>query len=192
MLKGDSWLDRWLFLVQEKAGNVPILELGCGTGRDTATLAKVGHRIVAIDLSSASIFAAKVRVPEAQFLCQNILDPFPINEQGTNVIVASLSLHYFTWDVTLALLGRIQRTLRPGGLLLCRFNSTDDHHFGASGHEMIEPNLYMVDGQPKRFFDKVALISLFANGGKIKSTEALVIDRYAHPKSIWEVVVVRD
>lgn len=191
MLKGDPWLDRWLPLVQEKVGDVAIFELGCGTGRDTATLAKAGHRIIAIDLSSASILAAKGRVPEAQFLYQSILDPFPVSEHGTNVIVASLSLHYFSWDVTISLVERIQRTLRPGGVLLCRFNSTDDHHFGASGHEMIEPNFYLVDSQPKRFFDRRSLVTLFSKGWEMKCIEAMVIDRYAHPKAVWEVVVAR-
>jgi hypothetical protein len=34
----DPWLQPWLALVRERAGNAPVLELGCGSGRDTATL----------------------------------------------------------------------------------------------------------------------------------------------------------
>ena len=57
----------------------------------------------AIDLSCPALLAAKARVPNAEFHCQNILDPFPVEENGTGVIVASLSLHYFPWTDTLNL-----------------------------------------------------------------------------------------
>jgi len=44
-LAGDPWLARWLPLLAERAGGRPVLELGCGGGRDTATLAEACRRI---------------------------------------------------------------------------------------------------------------------------------------------------
>ena len=183
----DRWLDRWLSLIGERTAGLPILELGCGGGRDSEILAAAGHRVVGIDLSSAAIANARGRAPTAAFQCQDVRGAFPVERAG--VVLASLSLHYFPWNETVALVERIRRTLVPNGLLLCRLNSTNDHHHGASGHPAIDANYYLVDGEPKRFFDRAAVDRLFATGWRVLSQEEGVIARYDHPKSVWEVVL---
>jgi SAM-dependent methyltransferase len=184
---GDPWLARWLPLVAERARGRAVLELGCGDGRDSAVLAAAGHRLVGVDLSAEAVERARQRVPSAEFHCQDIRAPFPVERAG--VVVASLSLHYFPWPETVALVERIGRLLGPTGMLLCRLNSTNDHHFGASGHPRIEDDYYLVDGAPKRFFDRAAVDRLFFRGWRVLSAEELTIDRYDLPKSAWEVVV---
>ena len=62
----DRWLDRWLPLIAERAGDAPVLEIGCGHGDDTAVLAAAGLRVVAFDLSALSVAAARLRVPSAR------------------------------------------------------------------------------------------------------------------------------
>jgi SAM-dependent methyltransferase len=186
---GDRWLERWLTLIGERIAGLPILELGCGGGRDSQELAVTGHRVIGIDRSDAAVAKARERVPSAEFHCQDIRSTWPVERVG--VIVASLSLHYFPWQETAALVDRIHRTLAPNGLLLCRFNSTNDHHHGASGHPAIGENFYLVDGAPKRFFDRAAVERLFASGWRMLSLGEKVIDRYDHPKSVWEVVLER-
>jgi SAM-dependent methyltransferase len=189
MLTTDPWLEPWLRLVAERAGANPLLELGCGPGLDTAALQAAGHRIVAIDLSAESIAKARASVPSAEFHCQDLRAPFPASAAGANVVVASLSLHYFSGNETLALVERIFDLLSPAGLLLCRLNSTNDHHYGASGHPQIEPNYYLVDGEPKRFFDQADVQALFATGWRLLQLEERIVHRYAKPKSVWEVVL---
>jgi SAM-dependent methyltransferase len=183
----DAWLERWLPLIGERASGLAVLEVGCGGGRDTEVLVSAGHRVVAIDLSPAAIARARARVPHAEFHCQDIRAPFPVD--GAGVVVASLSLHYFPWPETEALVGRIRSVLRPAGLLLCRLNSTNDHNFGASGHPEIDENFYLVDGAPKRFFDRAAVDRLFSSGWRMLGAEERITDRYERPKSAWEVVV---
>jgi len=188
----DPWLKRWLPLVAEHAGNQPVLELGCGGGRDTAALVDAGHRVVALELSADAVARARERVPLADFHCQDIRTPFPVADGGTGVVLASLSLHYFSWPETTVLVERIRQVLQPDGVLLCRLNSTNDHHFGASGHPPIAENYYLVDGAPKRFFDRAAVDRLFASGWSTLGIEEKMIDRYDHPKAVWEVVLKRD
>jgi SAM-dependent methyltransferase len=183
----DRWLERWLPLIGERAGGLAILEVGCGGGRDTEVLAGAGHRVVAIDLSLDAIARARARVPHAEFYCQDIRAPFPVD--AACVVVASLSLHYFPWPETQVLVGRIRNLLSPAGLLLCRLNSTNDHDFGASGHPQIDENFYLVDGAPKRFFDRAAVDRLFSSGWRLLGAEERIIDRYERPKSAWEVVL---
>ena len=189
---GDPWLARWLPLVAEKAAGQPVLELGCGGGRDTATLVAAGHSVVAIELSPEAVARARERAPSAEIHCQDIRAPFPIDRGRVGVVVASLSLHYFAWPETCDLAERVRQVLRPEGLLLCRLNSTNDHHFGASGHPEIDKDFYLVDGAPKRFFDKDAVDRLFERGWRAIGVEEKVIDRYDHPKVVWEAVLERD
>jgi len=191
-MSADPWLERWLPLVRERAADRPILELGCGTGRDTATLVRAGHRVVALDLSLTSIMLAKLRAPKARFHRRDLRRPFPIGEAGAQVVIASLSLHYFPWPETVELVERIRRTLRPNGVLLCRLNSTKDRHFGAVGHERIAENFYLVRGAPKRFFDLESVDKLFASGWNRLSVQEGVIDRYAQAKTAWEIVLERN
>jgi SAM-dependent methyltransferase len=183
----DQWLQRWLPLIAKRAAGLPLLELGCGGGLDSEVLAAAGHRVIGIDLSAAAIVKARHRVPSGEFHCQDIRADFPVERAG--VIVTSLSLHYFPWNETAGLVERVRQTLRPGGVLLCRLNSTTDHNFGVSGHPPIDENYYLVDGEPKRFFDRAAVERLFASGWRALSTDEKVIDRYDHPKSVWEVVL---
>lgn len=187
----DPWLARWLPLVVERAAGAPVLELGCGKGEDTAALSAAGLDVIAIDLSESSLEAARLRAPAARFLCQDIRAPFPVEPERIGLVVASLSLHYFSWTDTVLLVERIRSALRPGGLLLCRLNSTKDYHFGASGHHVIEENYYNVKGRPKRFFDEAAVRRVFAGGWNALSCTEVTSRRYNKPKVAWEVILER-
>ena len=187
----DPWLARWLPLLREKAADGDVLEIGCGHGEDTATLVAAGLRVVAFDLSADAVAEARQRVPTAQISSHDLRRPFPREGGGLGAVVASLSLHYFPWAETVSIAERVRRTLRPGGLLLCRLNALDDVHYGASGHPEIEPHYHLVDGQPKRFFDEADVRRLFARGWRLHACRAAVSTRFGRPKSLWEVAAER-
>lgn len=186
---GDPWLDRWLPLAAGRSAGRRVLEIGCGAGRDTATLVAAGLDVVAIDASQPAIAKARNRLPSATFHCRDLLAPFPVGKGECGAVVASLSLHYFPWMQTRAIVRRVRAALAPGGVLLCRLNSTNDDHYGARGHPRISPNYYRVDGEPKRFFDRAAVLRLFDTGWQFLSLEELVISRYEKPKVAWEAVL---
>lgn len=190
-MSSDLWLQRWLPLIVERAGSGPVLELGCGTGEDSAVLARNGVDLVSLDLSEQAVTAARARLPDVKFLVQDLRDPFPLGAGSASVVVASLSLHYFPWDETLRLMARIRDALNEGGIFLCRLNSTNDHHYGASGYPLIDENNYSVKGETKRFFNRNSIERLFQNGWKMLSLEEMVTHKYAMPKSLWEVILVK-
>ena len=190
-MSGDPWLPPLLPLVLERSGRAPVLELGCGSGLDTLVLAEAGCHVVGIDLCAQAIASARARVPSCEFHCQDIRAAFPSTAMSVGVVVASLSLHYFTWDETRAVVARIHQALRPGGVLLCRLNSTNDHHHGASGHPEIAADYYLVNGEPKRFFSRAAVLDLFSAGWRMRTLDEKIIHRYEHPKSVWQAVVER-
>jgi SAM-dependent methyltransferase len=185
----DPWLDRWLPLLRERAAAEWVLEIGCGHGDDTAVLAGAGLKVHAFDLSRVAVGITKLRVPSATVECRDVREPLPRQQLGA--IVASLSLHYFPWTETQALVQRLHSALRPGGVLLCRLNSTQDHHFGARGHPELEPHFFLVNGEPKRFFDQAGVESLFAEGWNRLSLEHFVTHKYIKAKALWEVVLER-
>ena len=178
-------------LVRECSSPYPILELGCGSGEDTATLTAAGLSVVALDLSPASVALAKLRAPKAEIHCRDVRDAFPLGEACAGVVIASLSLHYFPWADTVSLVERIRRTIRPKGVFLCRLNSTADLNFGASGHPSIDANFYLVDGQTKRFFDQESIDELFECGWDCISKEHLLTRKYVRQKALWEIVLRR-
>lgn len=187
----DPWLERWLPLLAERGGGAPVLELGCGAGRDSAVLAAAGLAVLGLDTSTPAIRRARARVPGGRFLRHDLRTPLPVSKGGVGAVVASLSLHYFPWRETEAVVARMRRALRPGGVLLCRLNSTRDHHYGASGHPRIGASYYRVNGERKRFFDRAAVRRLFARGWRVLSLEERVIQRYEKPKVVWEAVLER-
>lgn len=184
----DPWLERWIPRLRRAAGAEPVLEIGCGPGADTQTLLQHGLPVVAFDLSPEAVAKARLAAPAATLSVQSLLDPWPLEGAGVGVVLASLSLHYFRWAQTVEVVARLHRTLRPGGLLLARFNATDDIHHGATGHPLIEPGYFDVQGQPKRFFSEADLRALFGTGWRITSLEHHVIHRYAQPKAVWELL----
>ena len=187
----DLWLDRWLPLLNTTASTGPVLEIGCGPGDDTAVLVEAGLDVVAFDLNAAAAATAQSRVPQARVCCQDVRAPFPLGAGMAGAVIASLSLHYFSWDDTTALFARVREALAPGGVLVCRLNSTEDTHFGATGHPMIEPDFFLVDGQPKRFFSAQAIDALFGAGWAVVSKAHATTHKYRQPKALWEVVARR-
>ncbi|MCW5658440.1 MAG: class I SAM-dependent methyltransferase [Burkholderiaceae bacterium] len=190
----DPWLDRWLAVIAPHAQDAAVLELGCGSGHDTATLTAAGFTVVAVEIDPASVSRARKRAPNAQVVCQDLLHTLPKPPAGPSfgAIIASLSLHYFPWEETVRLVARMRHALRPHGVLVCRLNSTEDRHFGAVGHRELEPNYYMVNGSPKRFFDEPAVDRLFSDGWHVRSKSQYITHKYVLPKSLWEVVLERD
>lgn len=190
-MQRDPWLSKWLPVIAERAKSGSVLEIGCGIGDDTETLVSAGLSVIAFDVSEEAVAEARVRVPAAAIFCQSVLDPFPLSG-NIGAIVASLSLHYFPWAQTKALVVRMHETLRPRGILVSRLNSTEDHNYGASGHPEIEKDYYLVDGKPKRFFDREAVDALFGAGWTQLSVEHAYTTKYKNPKALWEVIVERD
>lgn len=81
----------------------------------------------------------------------------------------------------------LKRCLKTDGILLARFNSTDDVNYGAGSGVEIEPNYYQIDSRKKRFFDKEA-VQDFLQGWDIQFLEENIIHRFEKPKSVWEVL----
>ena len=86
-----------------------------------------------------------------------------------------------------ALVERIREMLRPRSAALpAQFDQRPS--LRGEWTSRIDEDYYLVDGEPKRFFDRASVDRLFAAGWSDARHEERMIARYDHPKSVWEVV----
>lgn len=188
----DQWLDKW----HTELINKTVLELGCGQGRDSAQLLPFVNKLIACDRDTSGISEALHNHSDMTIMTLDHSKPLPFPNQSVDVVVASLSLHYFEWQSTIAIINEIYRVLSEKGCLICRLNSINDKAFGAQGHPLIADNYFDVDGVNKRFFDQATIFALFTPASTnfsiqdskwtITQLNEQQIDRYQQPKIVWE------
>jgi malonyl-CoA O-methyltransferase len=73
-----------------------ILEIGCGTGKNTPFLAQIGQRVRAVDFSAGMIARAreKVQAENVQFSLMDITQPWEFASESFDLIVCSLVLEH--------------------------------------------------------------------------------------------------
>jgi len=78
-----------------------ILEIGCGTGKNTAFLAQIGTSVHALDFSQGMIEKAreKVRAQNVRFSVADITNKWPGNEGEFDLVVCNLVLEHIA-DLT--------------------------------------------------------------------------------------------
>lgn len=107
---------RFLGLLDPQNAAQPLLDLGCGPGRDTLDFIAQGYNSVGIDLSAGMLTEARQRIPQGQFVQANMLNlPFAAETFGGVWACASL-LHLPRPDAVPALV-EMYRILKPGGSL---------------------------------------------------------------------------
>jgi len=94
-----------------------ILDLGCGTGTLTDQLLKYGKTVVGVDSSQEMIERAKKQFDKVDFrVCDALNLPFA---EEFNVVFSNAVFHWISDHDTL--LKNINKTLKPGGMLVCEF-----------------------------------------------------------------------
>jgi len=73
-----------------------VLELGCGTGKNTAMLAGIAERVHALDFSQGMIERAKEKLPlpNVNYELADITEPWPAKNQSYDLIACNLVLEH--------------------------------------------------------------------------------------------------
>ena len=94
-----------------------VIEIGAGTGKNTAHLAAHAREVLALDLSPAMLARARARVPDAhvRFVEHDVARPWPAADGAAGVVVGNLVLEHIA-DLC-PVMAEAHRVLRPGGTL---------------------------------------------------------------------------
>jgi ubiquinone/menaquinone biosynthesis C-methylase UbiE len=115
---GNQLLDLEQPIVREVLDSLPVgvaLDAACGTGRHTAYLASLGHKVIGADASPEMLALARQKVPEGEFH-EAELHELPLPDDSVDVVVCALALSHVP-DLAQALTEFV-RILRPNGHLV--------------------------------------------------------------------------
>jgi len=182
----EPWLDPWIRGLKPGAA----LDIGCGHGRDSQVLNRLGWRVTAIDFATEALVSSRRRNPGVEHLQRDLREGLRLEGRRFALIVANLSLHYFDRAQSQSILGQIHSSLEPDGHFLFRVNAVGDPRWGCP--EEIQPwQTVMVKGQIKQFFSESMIREWIADSFDILSLRELEPSRYGMPKRLWETVARR-
>lgn len=173
---GGDWLEPYRAPFQA-AGVERVLEVGCGFGTDTRFLLRAGFSVTATDISPAGLSIAKSIAGQATFLLHDSQERFPLPDGSVDLVVASLSLHYFDATTTKRIVADLARVLSPKGLLVYRMNSQSDPRAQAPSRE-----------QDRYYYTEAMCCAAFADWERLALVERTV-DYLGQPKTLWEGLV---
>lgn len=182
----DNWLDEFSSIIDSATS--PILDLGCGGGNDTLYLIKKNKKVYAVDQSENAIKNIIKNFPEiVEARTMNMLDGIDYPDNMFSIVIADLSLHYFSDEETKRILLEIKRILTAEGYLLIRVNTMNDVNHGAGEGKEIEHHFYRTeDGMYKRFFDEEDIRRIFSEF-KIFFCEEQKMLRYRSEKIVYSI-----
>jgi len=93
-----------------------VLDVGCGTGLMSATLARTGRRVTAVDLSAAMIATARRRYGLAADFIEADAEDLPFDDDAFDAVVNLISFHHYP-DPGRAV-AEFRRVLRRDGRLV--------------------------------------------------------------------------
>jgi ubiquinone/menaquinone biosynthesis C-methylase UbiE len=100
-----------------------VVELGCGTGKNSVWLAGAARELMALDFSGGMLAMARERVgtSNARFIEHDIREPWPIATVSVDVVVGNLVLEHV--ERLAPVYAEAARVLRSGGqLFLCELH----------------------------------------------------------------------
>lgn len=162
-----------------------VLEIGCGSGTDTVYLTEQGFDVTASDFSANALALTRERLPDVSLLLHDTREPFPFGDGSFDLVLASLSLHYFDRETTARIANELSRLLRPRGLLLYRVNSVHDPNYQTGQIDLLEQDFLLQDGIRRRYFSIETCRETF-HGWEEILLEEKTVDAYGKPKTLCE------
>jgi malonyl-CoA O-methyltransferase len=105
-----------------------ILEIGCGTGKNTGFLSSIGERICALDFSRKMLSKARKRpgLGNVTFALADLRNRWPCGEQSADLVVCNLVLEHV--DDLQPIFSESCRSLVKGGrLFICELHPIRQH-----------------------------------------------------------------
>lgn len=183
----DGFLDKYLKYFKKE--NFLILDLGSGNGTNSLFLLDKGYDVISLDFSSFALNELKEKNQNAKIIEHDLLKDLPFEKESVDLVIADLSLHYFSKEDTLKIINNIDNILKKDGILIARVNSVKELK-SEKINKKIEDNFYFINGYNKRFFSSRD-INFFFNIFSSLTFEEKQIIKYKKEKYILEIFAIK-
>lgn len=126
-----------------------VADIGCGPGRITAHLHRIGLDAFGIDLSPAMIDVARRDHPDLSFSTGS-MTALDLDDNCLTGLLAWFSLIHVPDDEVPTVLAEFHRVLRPGGVVLLGFHTGDDSRLKTEGYGGHPMKVYVHRRRPAR------------------------------------------
>jgi SAM-dependent methyltransferase len=120
-----------VLLLQELVARLPrgakILDAGCGAGVPVTKILSLLFDVTGVDFAQAQIEMARQLVPNAKFICHDIVD-LDLPDASFDAICSYYAIIHIPRQEHAKLLGNFHRMLKPGGLALLCLGANDIEH----------------------------------------------------------------
>ena len=106
-------------------GGGPVADVGCGSGRVTVVLQRLGLDAFGIDLAPGMVELARRSYPELRFEVGSML-ALDLPDGGLGGLLAHYSIIHVPWEHRPAVFAEFYRVLAPGGQLMLSFQVGDE------------------------------------------------------------------
>jgi SAM-dependent methyltransferase len=113
-----------------------VLDLGAGTGKLSASLVALGHRVTAVEPDPDMRGELTRRLPSVTALAGGA-ERIPLADASVDAVVVGQAFHWFDQERALP---EIARVLRPGGTLGALWNTDDDRVEWIAGLSQVSPH----------------------------------------------------
>jgi len=113
-----------------------VLEIGCGTGKNTLLLAEVGRHVTAADFSEGMIAQARTRVQadNVAFVVADLTRPWPWADASANLVVCNLVLEHIE-NLAFVFAEAARVLARPGQLFVCELHPFRQYQGSQAGFQ---------------------------------------------------------
>ncbi len=140
-----------------------ILDLGCGVGRHVTYLGGQGFRMAGVDISPSGIKLTEEACTERQIPFEGHVSDMNMLPWGDNTfdgVLSTSTIHHDLRADIMQSISEVWRVLKPGGLFLVDFNSTDTLDYQQLREQVaagklteVEPNTFIDERPDLEFWD---------------------------------------
>ncbi len=168
--------------------NKTVLDLGCGTGRDSLLALEKGFKVVSLDFSEKQLELLGKKVKERGFenkhtLILGDMSDIDFKEESFDIVMAIASLHHLKKEEQIEIVKKIEKWVKKGGYVLVSVWAYENERFKGR-----EQETYVKWGKYKRYY------YLFRNGElkELFEDTDLKVEKYFREGMNYWIVLKRD